>query len=312
MTRLDRQHALATALDEIGYRRGSGPTAPQSPGLPEPAQAWALAAYRELGGVQRDPSLRPGGWDIPTNDGLIVELDEEQHFNRYRSAVLNLAWAEDLPWKDDYLRYCADFEGAALRSHSGGGFWQSDGSVAQFGSAGTRGDLAGEGSPRWKQRALYDAMRDAVAAAGLVRLARVSVYDTLDGVQLGAVLRGHAPLDLSALAELIAQRTSSRQSSTPARNDRRPDPRRKRRGTEFSCRSHATDHFPAAGLFHAGGATYDPVGLARELGYRNEARPGKVVRDYLRSKYPDHPKRQRWVLDEDDAADVRANVPRKD
>lgn len=60
-----------------------------------------------------------------------------------------------------------------------------------------------------------------------------------------------------------------------------------------------------------GVATYDPAELARELGYTNEKRPGKVVRDYLRKKYPDHPKYQRWVLDEAQAADVRVNVPRK-
>jgi hypothetical protein len=58
-------------------------------------------------------------------------------------------------------------------------------------------------------------------------------------------------------------------------------------------------------------ATYAPVELARELGYLDEKRPGKIVRDYLRKKYPDHPKYQRWVLDEAQAADVRANVPRK-
>ena len=56
--------------------------------------------------------------------------------------------------------------------------------------------------------------------------------------------------------------------------------------------------------------TYTPVELARELGHFNEARPGKIVRDYLRSRYPEHPKYQRWVLDEAQAADVRANVPR--
>lgn len=58
-------------------------------------------------------------------------------------------------------------------------------------------------------------------------------------------------------------------------------------------------------------ATYEPAELARELGYTNEHRPEKVVRDYLRKKYPDHPKHQRWVLDEVQAADVRVNVPRK-
>lgn len=57
-------------------------------------------------------------------------------------------------------------------------------------------------------------------------------------------------------------------------------------------------------------ATYVPAELARELGYTNEHRPGKVVRDYLRRKYPNHPKYQRWVLDEVQADDVRANVAR--
>lgn len=54
--------------------------------------------------------------------------------------------------------------------------------------------------------------------------------------------------------------------------------------------------------------TYTPRDLARELGYTNEARPGLVVREYLRKRYPEHPKRQRWVLDEEHADDVRANV----
>ncbi|ANJ27357.1 hypothetical protein [Agromyces aureus] len=57
--------------------------------------------------------------------------------------------------------------------------------------------------------------------------------------------------------------------------------------------------------------TYEPAELARELGYIDEDRPGKVVRDYLRAKYADHAKNQRWVLDEAQAADVRANIPRK-
>lgn len=58
-------------------------------------------------------------------------------------------------------------------------------------------------------------------------------------------------------------------------------------------------------------ATYTPVELARKLGYTDEARPGKVVRDYLRAKHPGHPPYQRWVLDEEEAADVLARVPRK-
>lgn len=54
--------------------------------------------------------------------------------------------------------------------------------------------------------------------------------------------------------------------------------------------------------------TYTPRELAAELGYTNESRPGKVVREYLRKRYPEHT--GRWELDEAQADDVRANVPR--
>jgi hypothetical protein len=54
--------------------------------------------------------------------------------------------------------------------------------------------------------------------------------------------------------------------------------------------------------------TYTPRELAAELGYTNESRPGKVVREYLREKYPEHT--GLWELDETQADDVRANVPR--
>jgi len=55
--------------------------------------------------------------------------------------------------------------------------------------------------------------------------------------------------------------------------------------------------------------TYTPRELARELGYTNEARPGQVVREYLRNRYPEHLKHERWQLNEVQADDVRANVP---
>ena len=56
--------------------------------------------------------------------------------------------------------------------------------------------------------------------------------------------------------------------------------------------------------------TYSPRELATELGYTDESRPGQVVRVYLRAKYPEHPKHERWQLDEAQADDVRANVSR--
>ncbi|WP_264355234.1 hypothetical protein [Pseudarthrobacter sp. MM222] len=58
--------------------------------------------------------------------------------------------------------------------------------------------------------------------------------------------------------------------------------------------------------------TYTPIELEYKLGYTEETRPGRVVRAYLREKYPHHPHGQRWVLDAGQAADVLANVPPND
>lgn len=44
--------------------------------------------YEQLGGVQPAPRLRPGAWDF-TFDGWVLELDEENHFNRYRALTLD-------------------------------------------------------------------------------------------------------------------------------------------------------------------------------------------------------------------------------
>ena len=56
-------------------------------------------------------------------------------------------------------------------------------------------------------------------------------------------------------------------------------------------------------------STYSPAELAYKLGYTEETRPGRVVRTYLRKKYPEHPHGQHWLLDESQTADVLANVP---
>lgn len=49
-----------------------------------------------------------------------------------------------------------------------------------------------------------------------------------------------------------------------------------------------------------------PVELAKELGHEPESRPGRRVRAFLRARYPDHVKNERWELNEEQANDVRA------
>ena len=70
--------------------------------------------YQALGG---DPGMldriHPGKYDFAfdTPDGLLlVELDEQQHFNRYRAATLALTEHLRLPWAAPYLDYSQGHE----------------------------------------------------------------------------------------------------------------------------------------------------------------------------------------------------------
>ena len=55
-------------------------------------------------------ALRPGTWDLSFADGLVVELDEELHFNRYRLTTLQSVESMKLPWRDAYLDFCTRYE----------------------------------------------------------------------------------------------------------------------------------------------------------------------------------------------------------
>ena len=46
-----------------------------------------MHVYRRLGGIRPEPRVAPGGWDVVAG-GYAWELDEEQHFNRYRLITL--------------------------------------------------------------------------------------------------------------------------------------------------------------------------------------------------------------------------------
>lgn len=143
-------------------------------------------------------------------DGLLVELDEELHFNRYRALTLGAPWAADLPWREDYLRYCSQNESACVAAAKWGKRWTNPSCERLFGVAGPAGSFEGNGAPRWKQRALYDAIKDAFALSQQeYRLARVAVYDDIDGRTLEEVLRSPRPDDAEAVAELVRSRMSS-------------------------------------------------------------------------------------------------------
>lgn len=142
--------------------------------------------------------------------GLVIELDEQLHFNRYRAMSLTVEWARTLPWHDDYLTYCRDREADCLADGRWGQRWTNPSCEKLFGSADPPGTFQGAGAPRWKQRALYDAIRDAVALAGTtVRLARLAIYDKVEGIELGAGLEGYKPVEPAALAAFVDSRLAA-------------------------------------------------------------------------------------------------------
>jgi hypothetical protein len=182
--------------------------APRIEDLDSSLASRVLALYKTLGGQLAFPSLRPGPWDL-SMDGLLIELDEELHFNRYRAMALAEVWADPLPWAEAYRDMSRAREPECHRAGQWGQRWTSSGSERLFGRGAPPGDLAAPGgAPRWKQRALYDAMKDAVALTGKLTVARLSVYDVVSGKLLGNVLGGRGSLEIDDLMTLLRMRAS--------------------------------------------------------------------------------------------------------
>ena len=200
-------------------------------GIPEPtprledlcaeSQAETLRLYRALGGQIESPALRPGAWDIRV-DGVLIELDEELHFNRYRLVTLHSVSYERLVWfpADAYQMLCQEYETDCLANGRSQKRWMNDSTERHFGPSSARGDLSGNGSSRWKQRALYDFMKDvSVLRSEAPALARISIWEPLpdaSGLTVGAVVNGASGVEYAArLWALVTSRLSQASCPTP-------------------------------------------------------------------------------------------------
>jgi hypothetical protein len=109
--------------------------------------------------------------------------------NRYRAVTLSSSWSAALPWTDAYLKYCADHEDRCLRNGRSQQRWTNAACSRNF-SGGLPGDLKA-GAPPWKQRALYDAVKDTTPTTNLgIAIARVAIYDLVACVPLDDILEG--------------------------------------------------------------------------------------------------------------------------
>jgi hypothetical protein len=157
---------------------------PRIDDLPKGAASEVTRLYRELGGRKDPDSLKPGAWDVLVDD-VLVELDEQLHFNRYRALTLQARSYEGMPRFPlaAYRTFCVTREDVCLKDGKGQGRWMNPSTDAHFGPAGPRGNLSGNGATRWKQRAVYDLMKDLTQLdAGAAPLARIAIWDSLPGL----------------------------------------------------------------------------------------------------------------------------------
>ena len=143
-----RAETLSRMLTRLGHRRSA--TSPRPPRLESVSPDLVpdlMDVYRRLGGPLDAVVFRPGSWDLSFDDGLLVELDEELHFNRYRRLTLTPEWAEPLAWRADYLDLCARREADCLKAAIWGKRWTNPSCEAMFGVVGEPGVLEGPGAP---------------------------------------------------------------------------------------------------------------------------------------------------------------------
>ena len=164
--------------------------------------------FRSLGGIREQVDFKAGQWDLITRGGLHIEFDEQLHFNRYRHLTAEVSWSDCLPWVPEYVQYNSLHEDACLRAGMRGKTWTSPSTEKMFGEADRPGVFGRNGSPRWKQRALYDAVRDAYAVhTPGVTMARVSLHDQIGGIGGHLLGKKGVSLDPVALREFVMKRT---------------------------------------------------------------------------------------------------------
>ena len=164
--------------------------------------------YEQLGGVLPTFELNLRKWDLEV-DGIAVELDEQLHFNRYRGITLTSGLYSELPEfpMTDYVEFCRHHEHDCLKAGGYGGKWANSSTIKQFGIGDQPGKLDKRGSPRWKQRAFYDFVKDLSPLVISTSLVRISVWDMVQvgshRIQVMDGLRRNDPGFATSLSELI-------------------------------------------------------------------------------------------------------------
>ena len=140
--------------------------------------------YQQLGGILPEIPFRFGGYDIELKD-VIIELDEGEHFNRYRKSTLDSSIYQDFRNFDvkNYKKFCDGYEHKCRRY---GGLWSNSSCEKMFDLT-TNSEFEDIGAPRWKQRAFYDFIKDMYSVVSGIPIIMIYIYyryasNTIDGL----------------------------------------------------------------------------------------------------------------------------------
>ncbi|MBX2840648.1 MAG: hypothetical protein KTR26_02680 [Flammeovirgaceae bacterium] len=158
---------------------------------PLPSASWKIiknspylqllkSVYEELGGIDNMFDIQPNRWQLEF-EGLAIELDEQLHFNKYRRATLRSEAYDDYKGFsiNNYRTYCRKFDKECLKSGLSGNNWTDKVSEKHFGKPEERGDLGGNGSPKWKLRAFQDYLKDISSKVLPVKFLRIAIWEEI-------------------------------------------------------------------------------------------------------------------------------------
>ena len=148
----------------------------------------AFGVYKKLGGTLSEVPMRVGAYDIDTTE-FVIELDEENHFNRYRLATLDSTiYLENKNFDvSKYRTFCNQYEDKCC-TH--GKYWENSSTQKMFGVSFVDGDFGENAPSRWKQRAFYDFIKDATSKVLDIPILRISVYDQYKGYTIESLIKG--------------------------------------------------------------------------------------------------------------------------
>ena len=148
----------------------------------------AFGLYKKLGGTLSEVPMRVGAYDIDTRD-FIIELDEENHFNRYRLATLDSTIYLKNKNIDvsNYRVFCNQYEDKCC-TH--GKYWENPSTQKMFGVSPIDGNFGLDAPSRWKQRAFYDFIKDVTSIVLDIPILRISIYDQYKGCTIESLIKG--------------------------------------------------------------------------------------------------------------------------